>query len=224
MRGPSARKRSAVGRRLSGADLVAVPFAACSNVSVRTLATCWQRCVRWERRSVSVRALHNSESSGLPRRGVRRSFAEAMATPSTIEPAMTTRSYALVIDRPHALARAQVLQVRLQPQIARYQQLARRADEILNAHVFADSEGVLGFVWDLFLGPTEDRAFNAARHMSPDERQVFVDLQAVLDDVERRGGQEGVLTVLRSFDDHFLTTDLELSDAVVGVLRALGKA
>jgi hypothetical protein len=168
--------------------------------------------------------LRNSESSGLPRRGVQRSFAEAMATNSTTEPAMTTRSYAPVIDRPHALARAQVLRVRLQPQIARYRPLAQRADEILNAHVFADSEGVLGFVWDLFLGPIEDRAFNAARHMSPDERQVFVDLHAVLNDVERRAGQEGVLTVLRSFDDHFLTTDLELSDAVVGVLRALGKA
>lgn len=126
-------------------------------------------------------------------------------------------------DRAHSLARVQVLRVKLQPQIDRYRQLGQRADDLLEVHVFAESEGVLGFVWDLFLGPIEDRAFSAARHMAPDERQVFVDLQALLDDVERRAGQQGVSVVLRSFEDRFLTTDLELSDAVVGVLRALGK-
>ncbi len=154
-----------------------------------------------------------------------RSFHQAMVTPSsTIESSATsTRTYAPASDRAHALARAQVLRLRLQPQIDRYQALAQRADEVLNAHVFADSDGVLGFVWDLLLGPIEDRAFSATRHMSAEERQVFVDLQALLDDVERRAGQEGVLTVLRSFDDRFITTELELSDALIGVLRALGR-
>lgn len=132
-------------------------------------------------------------------------------------------AYAPPQERAHVLARSQVLRVRLQPQIERYRQLAQRADAILDGHVFADSEGVLGFVWDLFLGPVEDRAFGATRHMSPDERQVFVDLQLLLDEVERRTGQEGVLTLLRAVDDRFLTTDLEMSDAFVGVLRALGR-
>ena len=126
-------------------------------------------------------------------------------------------------DRAHALARTQLLRVKLQPQIDRYRQLGQRADNLLEMHVFAESEGVLGFVWDLFLGPIEDRAFSAARLLAPDERQVFVDLQALLDDVERRAGQPGVSVVLQSFEDRFLTTDLELSDAVIGVLRALGK-
>jgi hypothetical protein len=147
-----------------------------------------------------------------------------MTTPlSTIESSAPSTQRPPASDRAHALARAQVLRVRMRPQIDRYRVLAQRADEVLNAQVFADSEGVLGFVWDLFLGPIEDRAFSAARHMSAQERQVFVDLQALLDDVERRAGREGVLTVLRSFDDRFVTTDLELSDAVIGVLRALGR-